>query len=45
MMNRRVVKITAVLLAVIASLVFILGYDIVPNTDFQPKESTLDFLL
>ena len=45
MMNRRTIRIVAVLLALIAGLVFILGYDFVSDRNVRPKEGTLDVML
>jgi len=44
MMSRRTIKIVAIVLSVIAALVFILGYDFVQDRNFRPKESTLDLI-
>jgi len=45
MMTRRTLKIIAVLLAVVAGLVFIFGYDFVRDENIRPKESTLDWMV
>jgi len=43
--SHRRVRIVAVLLAVVAGLVFIFGYDFVGDENIRPKESTLDWMV
>ena len=43
-MRRRTTKIVAVVLALIAALVCICGYNFVYNKNIRPKERTLDFM-
>ena len=43
MMRRRTHRIVALLLAVVAGLVFIFGYDFVRDQNIRPKESTIDW--
>lgn len=43
MISRRTIKIVAVLLSVVAALVFVLGYDFVQDRNIRPKQSTLDW--
>jgi hypothetical protein len=46
MLGRRTIKIVAVILTLIAVLVFICGYSFVYNGNIPPeKESTLDFMV
>ena len=44
-MSRRTTKIVAVLLALIAALVCVCGYNFVYDKNIRPKESTLDFMV
>jgi len=45
MMHRRTTKVVAVVLALIAGLVCILGYNFVYDTNIRPKERTLDWMI
>jgi len=45
MMNRRTVRIVAVILAVIAAFVCVLGYNFVYDRNIRPEESTLDWMI
>jgi hypothetical protein len=42
MMSRRTIRIVALLLALIAGIVCVLGYNFVHDRNIRPKESTLD---
>ena len=42
MMSRRTVRIVALVLALVAGFVGILGYNFVYDKNIRPKESTLD---
>jgi hypothetical protein len=43
MLPRRLIRIVALVLAIIAGTVCILGYNFVYDKNIRPKESTLDF--
>ena len=43
MLPRQIIRIVAIVLALIAGAVFILGYNFVEDRNFRPKESTLDW--
>jgi hypothetical protein len=45
MMSPRTIKIVAILLALIAGAVCVLGYDFVTDKNIRPKESTIDWLV
>lgn len=45
MMSARTVRIVALLLAVVAGLVFIFGYDFVHDQNIRPQESTIDWMV
>jgi hypothetical protein len=42
MMSRRKIRIVAIILALVAALVFVLGYDFVSDKNVRPAKSTLD---
>ena len=43
MLPRRLIRIVAVVLALIAGTVCVLGYNFIYNKNIRPKEQTLDF--
>jgi len=45
MMSRHIVRIVALMLAVVAGLVFIFGYDFVHDQNIRPKETTIDWMV